>query len=80
VPIFGVDSEPSRNSEALCNVKVDCERRDDLIKKLLEDLERGNFRRFYRTRGLFQMDDPHTGKTQRRLSLNELFVADQDVQ
>jgi NAD kinase len=38
VPILGIDSDPSRNSEALCNISIPFETRGDSIKKILLDL------------------------------------------
>ena len=78
--MLGIDSDPSRNSESLCNISVDYDRREEVLKNLLVKLLNQNFQRFYRTRGLFEMEDQQTKKVVHRLSLNELFVADQDVQ
>lgn len=42
-------------------------------------IERENFEYFMRQRLLFEMDNPVTGTSHRQYSLNEIFVAEENV-
>ena len=80
LPILGVNTDPQRSVGCLCNRKVFYDSREYDIKKMFRYIERENFEFFYRQRLLFEMDsmDPEEEPI-RKLSLNEIFVAEQKV-
>ena len=77
---MGVNTDPQRSVGCLCNRKVFYDTREYDIKKMFRYIERENFEFFYRQRLLFEMDsmDPDEEPI-RKLSLNEIFVAEQKV-
>ena len=52
---------------------------DDDIIKMMRYIERENFEFFDRQRLLFEMDNEMTGHHHRQYSLNEIFVAEENV-
>ena len=79
LPILGVNTDPQRSVGCLCNRKVYFASQDDDIKKMMRYLEMENFEFFYRQRLLFEMDSEITGKKHEQYSLNEIFVAEENV-
>lgn len=39
LPLLGIDSDPSRNSDALCNVQIPLEKREIIVQKIFENLQ-----------------------------------------
>lgn len=78
-PILGVNSDPTRRTGALLNTHFDFEQREEVIPKILEDLQKENFEYRYRNRGLFTLQNQLTGCDLNKLCLNEVFTAEKDV-
>ena len=76
---MGVNTDPQRSVGHLCNRKVYFNKCEDDINKMMRYIERENFEYFYRQRLLFEMDRAVTGTTHRQYSLNEIFVAEENV-
>lgn len=49
------------------------------VPRLVEDLVSENHSYFYRTRALFELDDPMRGLQIKKMCLNEIFAAEKDV-
>lgn len=58
IPILGINSDPTRRTGALTNVGIEHrfmhKQINLMVKSLLHDM---NFEYFYRTRGLFEIDN-----------------------
>ena len=79
IPILGVNTDPQRSVGCLCNRKVFHASCEDDIVKMMRYIERENFEFFDRQRLLFEMDNEMTGHSHRQYSLNEIFVAEENV-
>ena len=79
MPILGVNTDPQRSVGCLCNRKVFHATCDDDITKMMRYIERENFEFFTRQRLLFEMNNELTGHEHKQYSLNEIFVAEENV-
>ena len=79
MPILGVNTDPQRSVGCLCNRKVFHATCDDDITKMMRYIERENFEFFTRQRLLFEMNNEVTGHEHKQYSLNEIFVAEENV-
>ena len=79
MPILGVNTDPQRSVGCLCNRKVFHKTSDYDIDKMMRYIERENFEYFMRQRLLFEMDSAITGMRHHQYSLNEIFVAEENV-
>eukprot|EP00347_Sterkiella_histriomuscorum_P003842 403362732 len=79
LPLLGIDSDESRNSEALCNASIKVEDRDQRVNQIINSLQKSNFSTFLRSRAKFTTENPKNKQTTKKLILNEAFIADQDV-
>jgi len=79
MPILGVNTDPLRSVGCLCNRKVTHATCEDDIQRMMRYIERENFEYFMRQRLLFEMDSAVTETKHRHYSLNEIFVAEENV-
>lgn len=79
LPILGVNTDPQRSVGCLCNRKVFFDKYEKDISKMMRYIERENFEFFFRQRLLFEMEQEATGEILQQRSLNEIFVAEEQV-
>ena len=76
---MGINSDPTRRTGALLNAQIDSRFMNDQAPRLVEDLISNQFGYYYRTRAVFEIDNPVQGTSLSKLSLNEVFAAEKDV-
>ncbi|CDW73590.1 nad kinase domain-containing protein 1-like [Stylonychia lemnae] len=79
LPIYGINSDPTRRTGALCNESLIFQEREQQIPVIIEQILAGEYSSFYRNRAWFTIENPVTGMQTNKLCLNEVFAAEKDV-
>ena len=79
LPIFGVNTDPSRSVGHLTSIKIPFESRFKDVPMLIDYVEKENFKFIYKTRIKLEKHDHKTNKIKKSFGLNEVFVAERNV-
>ena len=79
LPIFGVNTDPSRSVGHLTSIKIPFESRHREIPQLIDYVEKENFKYLYKQRIKLEKKDFTTNLVKTTFALNEVFVAERNV-
>jgi len=80
LPIFGINTDPSRSVGHLTSHKIPYEYRNKEIPQLMDYIQRENFKYIYKQRIMLEKKDSETNKSiKKTYALNEVFVSERNV-